>query len=180
LPCPAAGLEFVVYPRRTVAAPSEDAGYALNLNTGPALPPVASLDPSSAPAFWFVLDRAVTYQSGEAIVGPAPRSLFVPVAPQRLLPFVLEGVRTQLVSLGDLRDSAVLNGCRALRFAEDGRWYSKVQAGRRTSAAGGRFAPLITEALTAYADGRRGGDRLPPDEIRRFLSFVAAVLATAS
>src|SRR3954468_13988594 len=70
LPCPASGLEFVLYPRAIVTTPSTDAGYLLNLNTGPKLTPLADLDSPSAPAFWFVLDRAVTAQSGEAVIGP--------------------------------------------------------------------------------------------------------------
>jgi hypothetical protein len=59
MPCPATGLEFVLYPRAVVTTPSTEAGYLLNLNTGPKLAPVADLDSSSASAFWFVLDRAV-------------------------------------------------------------------------------------------------------------------------
>ena len=35
LTCPAAGLEFVLYPLGTVSRPTPDAGYLLNLNTGP-------------------------------------------------------------------------------------------------------------------------------------------------
>jgi hypothetical protein len=176
LPCPAAGLEFVLYPRQVVAAPSEAAGYALNLNTGADLPPTASLDPTSLPAFWFVIDRAVAYQSGEAVFGPPARELLVPLGWRQLLPFVAEGNQTQLHEFDDLRDSAVLNACRALRFAADKQWYSKAEAGRRTAAAGGPFAAFVADALEAYAGGRRGGDRLSIDEIRRFLTYVAEVL----
>ena len=35
LACPAAGLEFVLYPLTTVGRPTLDAGYLLNFNTGP-------------------------------------------------------------------------------------------------------------------------------------------------
>jgi hypothetical protein len=45
LACPAAGLEFVLYPLTTVSRPTSDAGYLLNFNAGPALPPVTSYDP---------------------------------------------------------------------------------------------------------------------------------------
>jgi Nucleotidyltransferase domain len=50
LSCPAAGLEFVLYPLTTVSRPTLGAGYLLNFNTGSALPPVTSFDPGDAPA----------------------------------------------------------------------------------------------------------------------------------
>lgn len=38
LPCPARGLELVVYPESTVRRATRDAGYVLNLNTGRSMP----------------------------------------------------------------------------------------------------------------------------------------------
>src|SRR4051794_762430 len=38
LPCPATGLELVLYPRSVAAAGTLDAGYLLDLNTGRELP----------------------------------------------------------------------------------------------------------------------------------------------
>src|SRR5690242_10197434 len=38
LPCPATGLEFVLYPRATVVSAEPAVGYLLNLNTGAQLP----------------------------------------------------------------------------------------------------------------------------------------------
>jgi hypothetical protein len=35
LPCPARGLEFVLYPEETARIPTNEAGFVLNLNTGP-------------------------------------------------------------------------------------------------------------------------------------------------
>ena len=43
---------------------------------------------------------------------------------------------------GHLLDNAVLNGCRALSFARDHRWYAKVDAAERTLPTAGEFAPL--------------------------------------
>jgi Nucleotidyltransferase domain len=79
LACPAAGLEFVLYPLTTVSRPSLDAGYLLNFNTGPALPPVTSFDPGAGPAFWYAIDRAITRQSGASLYGPPARQLFAEV-----------------------------------------------------------------------------------------------------
>ena len=89
MPCPASGLEFVLYPSAIVTTPSTDAGYLLNLNTGPKLAPLADLDSTSAPAFWFVLDPAISAQSGEAVIGPPAAVLFRVPPAYELLPVVL-------------------------------------------------------------------------------------------
>jgi hypothetical protein len=179
LPCPAAGLEFVLYPRATVTTPTTEAGYLLNLNTGPELPPVTSLDPSSGPAFWFVIDRAVTFQSGAALRGPAPHELFRPPPWRSLLAVVVAAVEAQQSGDDDLLDNVVLNGCRALRFAEDRRWYSKLEAGRRATATAGPFTPLIRAAMASHGTGRRSDNRLPAAAVRRFLDHVLTELTRA-
>src|SRR5690606_2186643 len=48
LPCPAAGLELVLYGAGFAARPSARAGYLLDLNTGPDLPEKVSFDPDGA------------------------------------------------------------------------------------------------------------------------------------
>jgi hypothetical protein len=179
MPCPASGLEFVLYPRAIVTTPSTDAGYLLNLNTGPRLAPVADLDSSSTPAFWFVLDRAITAQSGEAVIGPPAPELFrVPPAHQ-LLPVVLAAVEAQQQDRSDLLDNVVLNTCRAFRFAQDKRWYSKADAGRRTAATPGPFTALIRAALATHEQGRHAGNALPTDAVEAFLAHVRAGLEQA-
>jgi hypothetical protein len=179
LPCPASGLEFVIYPRVIATTPSTDAGYLLNLNTGPKLAPVADLDSPSAPAFWFVLDRAVAAQSGEAVIGPPAPMLFrVPPAHQ-LLPVVLTAVEAQQQDRSDLLDNVVLNACRALRFAEDRRWYSKADAGRRTAATPAPFTALIRAALATHEQGRHAGNALPTHAVEAFLTHVRARLQDA-
>jgi hypothetical protein len=172
MPCPASGLEFVLYPKATVASPSTDAGYLLNLNTGPKLAPVADLDSSSAPAFWFVLDRAITAQSGEAVIGPPAPVLFQVPPAHQLLPVVLAAVEAQQQDRSDLLDNVVLNACRALRFAQDRRWYSKAEAGRRTAATPGPFTALIRAALATHEQGRHAGDALPAYAVEAFLAHV--------
>jgi hypothetical protein len=73
----------------------------------------------------------------------------------------------------------VLNACRALRFAEDRRWYSKPEAGRRTAADPGPFAPLVRAALASHDAGRDAGAKLPVRDVRSFLDHVADALAAA-
>lgn len=180
LPCPAAGLEFVLYPRVTVTSAALDAGYLLNLNTGRELAPRVSLDPAGEPAYWYVIDRAVTYQSGQAILGSPPRQLFEPIGYARLLPVVIASVEAQRKpEPGDLLDNAVLNACRALRFAADRRWYAKLEAAERTLPTAGSFAPLVGQAIAVYRLGRRAGVRLPADEVQSFLAYVVTELCAS-
>ena len=180
LPCPAAGLELVVYARSTVTTPTTDAGYLLNLNTGAELPPVVSVDPASTSAFWFAIDRAITWQSGEAVRGPAPRHLFRPPDRHALLPIVVSAVEAQRPNGGDLLDSMVLNACRALLYAENWHWYSKVEAGRRVAVASEQFAPLIHAAIATHERGRRAAKELPAEDVRTFLDHMSEALRRAS
>lgn len=179
MPCPASGLEFVLYPSAIVTTPSTDAGYLLNLNTGPKLAPLADLDSTSAPAFWFVLDRAISAQSGEAVIGPPAAVLFRVPPAYELLPVVLAAVEAQQQDRSDLLDNVVLNACRAFRFAQDGRWYSKAEAGRRTAATPGPFTALIRAALATHEQGRHAGNALPAPAVDAFLAHVRARLQEA-
>lgn len=73
-------------------------------------------------------------------------------------------------------DDAVLNACRALRFAEEGRWSSKQDAGvwARDRLADGALA---ADALAA----RRGsGDRLEGARVQRFLEAARRSLEHAA
>jgi hypothetical protein len=170
LRCPSAGLEFVVYPSATVIRPTLAAGYLLNFNTGRSLPPVTSFDPGDGPAFWFAIDRAITYQSGASVYGPPAKQLFAPFLFDDLLPAVIASVEAH----GDLReghllDNAVLNGCRALCFAREHRWYAKVDAAERTLRVVGEFAPLVLQAMDSFRSGRRDTESLRGDTVRAFL-----------
>jgi hypothetical protein len=173
LACPAAGLEFVLYPLTTVSQPTTAAGYLINFNTGPALPPVTSFDPGDGPAFWYAIDRAITYQSGEALYGPAAAELFAPLPFDDLLQSVIASVAAHSdPQEGHLLDNAVLNGCRALSFARDRRWYAKVDAAERSLSSVGEFAPLVSAAIVSFRSGRQEAASLDRDAVQAFLSEV--------
>jgi predicted nucleotidyltransferase len=173
LACPAAGLEFVLYPLATVSRPTLDAGYLLNFNTGAALPPVTSFDPADGPAFWYAIDRAITRQSGASLYGPPAQQLFAAVPFDDLLQVVIASAEAHSdPQEGHLLDNAVLNGCRALSFARDRRWYAKVDAAERTLPTAGEFAPLVSAAIVSFGSGRRQAAVLDPDAVRTFLSEV--------
>ena len=170
LACPAAGLEFVLYPLTTVSWPTLDAGYLLNFNTGPALPPVRSFDPGDGPAFWYAIDRAITRQSGASLYGPPAPQLFAALPSDDLLRVVIASVEAHRdPQEGHLLDNAVLNGCRALSFARDRRWYAKVEAAERTLPVVGNFAPLVSAAIVSFDSGRQEAATLNPDTVRAFL-----------
>jgi hypothetical protein len=180
LHCPAAGLEFVLYPLTTVSRPTLDAGYLINFNTGAALPPVTSFDPGEGPAFWYPIDRAITRQSGAALYGPPAPQLFAAFPFDDLLRAVIASVETHSdPQEGHLLDNAVLNGCRALRFAQDRRWYAKVDAAERTLPMVGEFAPLVSAAIASFGSGRQKTSKLDPDTVRAFLLEVLQRLRSA-
>jgi len=171
LPCPARGLEFVLYPEETVRAPSAEAAFLLNLNTGPRMAFRVDFEPGAVERHWFPIDRAIVRASGAAIAGPSPDELFAPI-PRRLL---VQAVREALEwhrapGNGDDRD-AVLNACRSIRWLREDVWSSKSAAGA-WALARVADADLVAAALVAPDRGARL-DR------ERVVRFVDAVLAEA-
>ncbi|MGI5219627.1 aminoglycoside adenylyltransferase domain-containing protein [Nocardia sp. CA-290969] len=178
--CPAAGLELVVYDSAFAAGGAPDAGYLLNLNTGPLLPAVADFEPAGAPGFWYVIDRAIGHQSGWTLAGRPIREVLG--APRRsdLLAAVSASVHEHASGAGHLADNRVLNGCRAVCYCRTGRWVSKRQAGRSIAAAENNFRALVEQALRSFERPRRGALALPADEVDAFLSFVRRSVDRAS
>jgi Domain of unknown function (DUF4111)/Nucleotidyltransferase domain len=122
LPCPARGLELVVYRLGS----SE---FELNLNGGERMPFRVDYEPDLAESHWFAIDRAILRGRGLAIVGPPPEEVFDVLPREELLPIVAQSLRWHL--RGEAQpDDAVLNACRSLRYASTGEWTSKTDAGR--------------------------------------------------
>jgi len=124
LPCPVRGLEFVVYAREDLADPLGPA-FSLNLNTGPRMSHHAGYDPRAEPRFWFVLDAAIAREHARPLAGAHPRDV-IPELPGKL---VLASLRDALAWWRAHDDTqAVVAACRALAWAEEGRWLSKREA----------------------------------------------------
>jgi hypothetical protein len=172
LPCPATGLEFVLCSRQAISAGGVGAGYALDLNTGRELPPKVSLDPRDGPTFWYAIDRSITYQSGTALTGPPPRALLPPVPFDVLMPVVIESLHAHLTAILEHGDNAVLNGCRALRFGAERRWYAKPAAARWAMRSAPAFDDLIASAIASHAAGRATRRALPTEDVTAFLDHV--------
>jgi hypothetical protein len=172
LPCPAPGLELVVYGADAVSRPSGGAGYLLDLNTGPLLPNRAGFDPSQSPAFWYVIDRSVARQSGLRLYGRPAREAVAAPARSEVLAALLASVREHTDGEGHLADNRVLNGCRSVVFCRTGRWTAKRAAARRIAAAEEEFRPLIEAAVRSFERPRSSPDPLPGAAVRDFLSWV--------
>ncbi|WP_431877676.1 nucleotidyltransferase domain-containing protein [Micromonospora marina] len=163
LPCPARGLELVVYRRDVAASGTPEPGFEVELNTGATMPFRATYDPADRPAadgrFWYALDRSILRQSGLALLGPPAAAVFADPSPEKLRVLLADALRWWLAlptPPGDEpapgAEDAVLGACRALVRSRDGVWLGKVDAGLRV-AADDPDAALVRASIEA----RRGG-----------------------
>jgi hypothetical protein len=173
LPCPARGLELVVYTDSTVRSGTGEPAYELNLNTGRGMPFVLSFAPEGEP-HWYAIDRAIVHAHGVALAGPPPEALFAPIPRHVLLGRVCESVRWYAEHTWAGADNAVLNACRAWRYAREGTWSSKSDAGEwaleRTD-----DRALVADALAARTDGRP----LDRERVQTLLGSVLDLLQAA-
>ena len=81
LPCPARGLEFVLYPREGLDDPAGPS-FGLNLNSGARMERRVDLSPDRDERFWFVIDVAIGRERGHPLLGPTADEVF-PALPAR-------------------------------------------------------------------------------------------------
>jgi hypothetical protein len=159
LPCPARGLELVVYPLATARGGGGEPGFELNLNTGSAMGFRVDEAPGDIEGFWFAIDRSILRAHGVALSGPPAADLFAPIPRATLLQLLQESIRWHRESDVPLGSDTVLNTCRALRFASEGTWSSKREAG-----AWAAQEPIVAAALA--------GEPLERAAVARFLDAV--------
>jgi hypothetical protein len=159
LPCPARGLELVVYPLATARGGGGEPGFELNLNTGSAMGFRVDEAPGDIEGFWFAIDRSILRAHGVALSGPPAADLFAPIPRATLLQLLQESIRWHRESDVPLGSDTVLNTCRALRFASEGTWSSKREAG-----AWATQEPIVAAALA--------GEPLERAAVARFLDAV--------
>jgi len=128
LPCPARGLELVVYSVADAASTGVTPAFQLNLNTGAAMPFRVDFEPDPSEGHWFAIDRAILRDHGVALTGPPPQAVFGAIPRRLLLAVVADALRWHLAGATSTSD-AVLNACRALRVAFSAGWSSKASAG---------------------------------------------------
>ncbi|SDD32168.1 aminoglycoside adenylyltransferase domain-containing protein [Streptomyces prasinopilosus] len=173
LPCPAAGLELVVYDAGFAVRPSDEAGYLLDLNTGAALPEKASLDPGESAPFWYVIDRSIAFHAGRPLFGGPARTVIAEPCRAALLVALRASVREHADGEGHPADNRVLNGCRSLVFCRTGRWLPKRRAGEAVAATETDFRDLVEAAVHSFERPRGSALPLPPAGVRAFLNRVA-------
>lgn len=168
LPCPARGLEFVLYPLDVTRGATTAAGFSLNLNTGAEISFLAELDPRDAEQHWFAIDRSILSEHGIALAGPPAREVFAPIPRAALLPLIIASLEWHTPGAARA-DDVVLNAARSLRYAVGGTWSAKREAGRWALGALDD-AQVVARALAA----RSGGDIVDPAEAERFRKSVVA------
>ncbi|WP_035859353.1 hypothetical protein [Cryptosporangium arvum] len=166
LPCPARGLELVVYREAVARSGSAEPGFEVELNTGPRMDFRETYAPDARPVadghFWYALDRSILHQSGRTLVGPPAVEAFADVSPTDLHQLLVDALSWWIAlptPSGDDpapgTEDAILGACRSLVKHRHGGWLPKVPAGRRvaTGAAPARVAS-IEKAIAARAGGR--------------------------
>ena len=172
---PLRGLEFVLYARGALATPERRPRFAVNLNAGPRMPYRLSLDPATEPAHWFLLDLAILRDHGRALAGPRPRELVGPIPRRWLLEALGDSMAWHQANEPVLHQT-VLNASRGWRFAAEGVWSSKRDAGRWAMAR--TRDPATVEAALAI---RHGDDSRPldPARVERFQAEARAAVEEA-
>ena len=179
LPCPARGLELVLYRRSVAQAGTLEPGFEVELNTGAGMRFRATYAVEDRPVadgrFWYALDRSILHQSGYVIFGPPASEMFADLSPTDIRTLLVDGLRWWLAlptPPGDEpapgAEDAVLGACRSLVRFRDGVWLSKGAAGRRLRDAG-TASELVERCLRA----RLGG---PPPNGREARAFQQQVL----
>jgi hypothetical protein len=166
LPCPARGLELVLYTAEAVGRASTEAAFELNLNTGAEMPFRVDFEPESAQAHWFPIDRSILAEHGIALLGPPAPDVFASIPRDMLLPLLAESLQRQAVAARN--DDVVLNACRTWMYIKEGVWSSKPAAGGWAA----DRAPIAARAL----DARHGADDLSPDEVRGFVDGIVDLI----
>lgn len=178
LPCPATGLELVLYDRTALAGLTTEPGFALNLNTGRELPSRAETGTGDGLGFWYPIDRDITHQQRRVLAGPRFTELNPRQPYPTLLPVVAESVAAQLDGGPDATDNAVLNGCRALRYHAERTWSAKSGAAAWALAHAPGFEPLVTAAIDSHRRGRAATHAISPPQAETFLRYVLTTLST--
>jgi len=124
LPCPAAGLEFVLYDRAVLVDPSPPLQWTLNLNGGPQRSPSVSTDFTSEAWFWFVLDLAVVRDLSVVLHGQNLVDVVGTFSREVQIAAIADSLRWHADHVPD-GPSRGANVARGLRFIETGVWGSK-------------------------------------------------------
>jgi hypothetical protein len=144
LPCPAAGLEFVLYDAAELAVPTPPLRWVLNLNGGPAREEKVSTDPDSESWHWFLLDLAIGRETARTLRGLDLAAVAGPISREAQVAAIAESVRWHAAN-DDGGANQVANAARGLRFLRTGQWGSKPAALDWAASRGIPLEDVLTE-----------------------------------
>jgi hypothetical protein len=164
LPCPARGLELVLYTEAAARSGTKDPGFELELNDGPAMDFRQTLQPADRPAddglFWYGLDRSILHHSGRVLSGPPAAEAFADLSAEDVRSLLIDSLRWWMALPAPAddepaagADDAVLGACRALVRCRHGIWLSKIDAGRHLISTGYQPAGVIEQSIAARSGG---------------------------
>jgi hypothetical protein len=133
------------------------------------MPHRLSLHRAEEPSHWFLLDLAILRDRGRVLTGPPPGELVAPIPRRWLLEALADSMAWHRANEPDLQQT-VLNASRGWRFASEGVWSSKNDAGAWAMASTGDPA-TVSAALAA-----RHGDRSATLDPARVEAFVGEAL----
>jgi hypothetical protein len=188
IPCPARGLELVLYRREVARSGTPEPGFELELNSGPGMAFRATYEVDERPAsdgrFWYALDRSILHASGLALIGPPAEEMFADLPPAQLHGLLVEALEWWLAlptPSGDEpapgAEDAVLGACRSLVRFRYGVWLPKAAAGRRLAAIDDS-GDLIERSIRARAGGQPPGGREARAFQRRVLDEIRGLART--
>jgi hypothetical protein len=155
LPCPARGLELVLYPATGNAA-DDTPEFLLELNDGPDMAFHVALSPTerntAEGTFWYVIDRSIARAHAVPLFGPHPAQVFPEPPRDAIRRALINSVRWHL-SAAETRNS-VLNACRAWCWAATGTWRSKPAAADWVLSQ--RDEPVVAATLAGFPTTRMG------------------------
>lgn len=172
LPCPAHGLDLIVYGRRALTEVSRAPNYEFSISTGTEWETDVSF---GGPYPGGLIDLAASRQVGRSLLGPHPRD-FVGEIPERwVAEEQLASLRWHLDRVHDpfhdpFGSNAVLNACRALHYLVGGAFVSKTEGAEWLLRA--RPAPVVTEALECRR--HQAAHRLDRSEVVSFVRYAIA------
>lgn len=166
LPCPARRLEFVCYARAAVQAAHRHPSFELNLNTGAGGLHHVCTDPSQEASHWFLLDMALGRERGQVLYGAPLQQTFATVPRAWVLAAMADSLAWHSQH-EPASPNAVLNACRAWRYAVTGRLGAKAEAVEWA-----RSQPADHPVVEAAWQCRHGG---PPIDAKSAAAFVAVV-----
>lgn len=173
--CPASGLEFILVEQECASTIPDDPPFGLAVTTGKNWGTEVEYKGvySELP-----LDLEICKRSGVSLYGPPPDSLIGEVSNDRLITILRDIIKWHKDHLFDpFHDPwghyAVLNACRARRFAADGVLCSKTE-GANWLLEREPSQQIVIEALDIRHD--RNKEKLGRDAIEQFLSETEAIM----